>query len=439
MENSENTDSKNKTSFMTRICILLIIVMTLAMLFQFVFYLRLEKKVEEIEESVVTTAFEAQRARESAVAVLNRNIDLDICTDDISEDDICNTLEIDLEELEEIKNNLNIGKDKGITAVGYNSFKNYIKNSNEKYTNMIYDKLYEESNDELYSKWYSHLLSGIINHHLGGEITEISLSQDTSELINGKIVIDYNYKIVITSTNKYSIKFDIEYEKRGIDIEKSYSFEKISKTKIIDPSDPSYYDNYTDTTGKPIIYIYPTQVQNVSVKLGNPELLTCSYPQYEDGWNILAKPNGDLVDLKNNMNLYALYWEGTANKVYDYSNTSKLEGFVVKGEDTIRFLEEKLSILGLNEKEREEFIIYWLPQMEDNKYNYIRFETIEEIEKEMPLQIEPKPDTTIRVLMDWKKLDEVIEVKEQELIPVERSGYTVVEWGASVLNENIVR
>ena len=87
----------------------------------------------------------------------------------------------------------------------------------------------------------------------------------------------------------------------------------------------------------------------------------------------------------------------------------------------------------------KEFIIYWLPQMEDNKYNYIRFETIEEIEKEMPLQIEPKPDTTIRVLMDWKKLDEAIEVKEQELIPVERSGYTVVEWGGSVLNENIVR
>ena len=437
MENSENTKSKNKLGSMTRICILLIIEMFIVTIFQFFFYVSFNKRMEEIEERIDTTSSVAQRAKESIVLILSRNIERDICTDDISEDDICNTLEIDLEELEEIKNNLNIGKDKGITAVGYNSFKNYIKNSNEKYTNMIYDKLYEESNDELYSKWYAHLLSGIINHHLGGEITEISLSQDTSELINGKIVIDYNYNIVITSTNKYSIKFDIEYEKRGIDIEKSYSFEKINKPRV--PDLPSDYDNFSDTTGKPIIYIYPTQEQNVSVKLGNPELLTCSYPQYEDGWNVLAKPNGDLVDLKNNMNLYALYWEGIANKVYDYSNTSELEGFVVKGEDTIRFLEEKLSILGLNEKEREEFIIYWLPQMEDNKYNYIRFETIEEIEKEMPLQIEPKPDTTIRVLMDWKKLDEAIEVKEQELIPVERSGYTVVEWGASILNENIVR
>ena len=201
-------------------------------------------------------------------------------------------------------------------------------------------------------------------------------------------------------------------------------------------------DEYSqsDSSGKPIIYIYPTQEQNISVKLGNPELLTCSYPQYEDGgWDVLAKPNGDLLDLKTGKNLYSLYWEGISNKVYDYSNTPELEGFVVRGEDITKFLEEKLSILGLSEREKEEFIIYWLPQMEDNKYNYIRFETIEEIEKEMPLQIEPKPDTTIRVLMDWKKLDEAIEVKEQELIPVERSGYTVVEWGASILNENIVR
>ena len=35
------------------------------------------------------------------------------------------------------------------------------------------------------------------------------------------------------------------------------------------------------------------------------------------------------------------------------------EGFVVKGEDSAAFLEEKLEILGLNYKEAEEFIIYW--------------------------------------------------------------------------------
>ena len=45
-------------------------------------------------------------------------------------------------------------------------------------------------------------------------------------------------------------------------------------------------------------------------------------------------------------------------------------GFVVEGKDTIKFLEEKLKQLGLTDKEADEFIIYWLPKLENNKYNY---------------------------------------------------------------------
>ena len=195
---------------------------------------------------------------------------------------------------------------------------------------------------------------------------------------------------------------------------------------------------------KPIIYIYPEQETNVHIKLGKPENLTCTYPKYEDGWEVTASPNGDLVDITTGRKLYALYWEGQNTKIYNYDELSSdegkdLEGFVVKGENTAEFLEEKLEILGLNEREAEEFIVYWLPQMENNKYNYIRFETKEEIEEEMPLDVEPKPETVIRILMDWKALDKEIEVKEQKLEKAERKGYTVVEWGGSILDDNIAK
>ena len=83
--------------------------------------------------------------------------------------------------------------------------------------------------------------------------------------------------------------------------------------------------------------------------------------------------------------------------------------------------------------EAEEFIIYWLPKMENNNYNYIRFETIEEQNQIMPLKIEPKPKCLIRIMMDWKPLDNKIEVKEQILKTPKREGYTVVEWGGSEL------
>lgn len=180
---------------------------------------------------------------------------------------------------------------------------------------------------------------------------------------------------------------------------------------------------------KPIIYLYPTEKTNVNIKLGNPELLSVSYPKYNNEWNVVATPDGNLYDLKTNRNYYGLYWEGN-----NYNSKMTDEGFIVSGKDTVEFLEEKLSILGLNEREINEFIIYWLPKLEKNNYNYIRFETNNEIEKYMPLEINPTPDTIIRVYMLYKPLNERVNINEQKLEFNSRNGFTVVEWGGSNIN-----
>lgn len=178
---------------------------------------------------------------------------------------------------------------------------------------------------------------------------------------------------------------------------------------------------------KPIIYLYPTEETEVSVRLKNKDMITVSYPKYNYGWNVRAKEDGTLTDLETNRNLYSLYYE--CNNIVRYKVED--EGFVVKGEDVAKFLEEKLDILGLTEREAEEFIIYWLPKLEANKYNYIRFASEEEIEQNMPLEITPKPDTTIRIIMTFKGLDTPIDVKEQKLEQVERNGFVAVEWGGT--------
>ena len=49
----------------------------------------------------------------------------------------------------------------------------------------------------------------------------------------------------------------------------------------------------------------------------------------------------------------------------------------------------------------------------------------------MPLEINPKPDTTIRVAMIFKGLKERIDVKEQKLEQPKREGFTVIEWGGT--------
>ena len=178
---------------------------------------------------------------------------------------------------------------------------------------------------------------------------------------------------------------------------------------------------------KPLIYLYPEHEMNISVKLGKPELLTTTYPKYNNSWNVLALPDGSLYD-SNNRYYYGLYWEGL-NNIEEKFN----DGFVVSRDDTIKFLEEKLSILGLNEREANEFIMYWLPKLEENEYNLIRFADIDVINSEMPLDITPKPDTVIRVLMEYKPLDNKINIKEQTLTKVERNGFTVVEWGGTLI------
>ena len=194
------------------------------------------------------------------------------------------------------------------------------------------------------------------------------------------------------------------------------------------------FDSASTISDKPIIYIYPQEETKVSVKVGYPENLTCTYPKYEDGWDVIASPDGTLKDIKTGRNLYALYWEGIRNK-----EVKAEDGFVVKGENVASFLEEKLDILGLNDREAEEFIVYWLPILEKNEYNFIRFYEKEEIDEMMPLEINPEPETLIRVLMGWKKLDKNIEVKEQKLEKVQRTGYTVVEWGGTEIKGSVIK
>lgn len=177
---------------------------------------------------------------------------------------------------------------------------------------------------------------------------------------------------------------------------------------------------------KPVIYLYPEDEEEVTVKLGKKENLTCTYPKYKDGWKVLAKPSGDLIEVETGKELYSLYWEGKNNVKHDLT-----EGFIVEGENAASFLEEKLEILGLNSKEKQEFIIYWLPELEANKLNYIRFETKEQIDEDMPIEITPVPDTIIRIMMVVKKINKPLDVKEQVLTSVERKGFTVVEWGGT--------
>ncbi|WP_288554254.1 hypothetical protein [uncultured Levyella sp.] len=188
----------------------------------------------------------------------------------------------------------------------------------------------------------------------------------------------------------------------------------------------AYQQDINDTKElKPMIYLYPEQEQRVSVSLDYNGKFTHVYPSFSANttWQVTAKSDGTI--LCNNREYYALFWEGVKDKTYKMD-----KGFCVKGSDTEKFLEEKLETLGLNHREINEFIVYWLPQMEDNPYNIITFQD-RAYTNDAKLTVVPKEDTMIRVFMTWFPSVKPIDIREQKLFSMKRQGFTVVEWGGA--------
>ncbi len=179
--------------------------------------------------------------------------------------------------------------------------------------------------------------------------------------------------------------------------------------------------------GKPVIYLYPEKTTDVSVKLYPQGGFTVTEPAYDGGWNVRATPKGELTNLKDGKTYPYLFWEGRGG-LYE---TPK-QGFVVAQKDVYAFLVEKLSALGLNAQERADFIEFWEPRMTGSPWYFVTFMGNRTMDALAPLEISPKPDTVIRVLMDFLPLEKPIPVEGFRIQTPKRDGFTVVEWGGVI-------
>jgi hypothetical protein len=185
---------------------------------------------------------------------------------------------------------------------------------------------------------------------------------------------------------------------------------------------------------KPVIYLYPKQATEitVSVELTGAEM-TAEYPKTVNGkWKVLATPRGNLTDLSTGRKYSYLFWE--AEKAGGFQlNLDQAQ--CVKQSDICEYLEKSLKVLGLNPKEANDFMVYWLPVLERNPYSIIEWKT-NEYEDMAKLCVSPKPDTVIRVFMVFQKSQTMVNTGVRQLQKATRKGFSVVEWGGCNMDES---
>jgi hypothetical protein len=234
------------------------------------------------------------------------------------------------------------------------------------------------------------------------------------------------------TTSDFDGNFSIEVRKGDILKISWLDFEErvlVKNTKKIEIIIEPINDNDKIIVAKPVIYLYPTEKKEIDLQLNfNGKLLT-TFPKYDKNWEVIAEPNGQIFDMKTNRYYSSLFWDGTIDfpeEHYKYD-----DGYIVPKEKLTEFFIEKLEYIGLNNQETNEFIQYWLPILERNKYNFIHFLVNEECNEIATLKANPKPETTIRIYMEFYGLENFTVIKEQQLPKTERKGFTLVEWGGA--------
>lgn len=179
---------------------------------------------------------------------------------------------------------------------------------------------------------------------------------------------------------------------------------------------------------KPVIYLYPQTATEATVRVTYPAGFTETIPRYNDstGWQVLAEPDGTIINLEDNRKYPYLFWEGNdPGIIYDMR-----KGFVIAGQQTNEFLQTKLAEIGLNQTEANDFIEFWEPKLAKNPYNLIHFSGAQYTDY-AKLDITPQPDSTLRVMMVARALDTPIGVEPQAFPTFTRTGFTAVEWGGT--------
>lgn len=179
---------------------------------------------------------------------------------------------------------------------------------------------------------------------------------------------------------------------------------------------------------KPNIYLYPETETEITVTFEKPEYLTSSIPGYTGAWTVTASPDGKLTDAVGNSYGYLFYEALVKKKAFQTE-----EGFLVPADKRDEVFRRVLTDYGFNEQETADFIEYWSDYLTSGE-DYVMYPILTDgVDAAMPVSFSVNPDSITRIWFGFAHHDGS-EIKKPEITPIERKGFTVVEWGGAVLD-----
>ncbi len=265
------------------------------------------------------------------------------------------------------------------------------------------------------------------------DVTIYSFSYNNSSITNKdgyfSIIIDTTNAGIYTSHADFIPNYFEEYPfKSGHKIVMSFNIQK-----------PEVYQNtiFDSPVRKPVIYAYGKSGTTFEMGISTEANITFTYPQLEDKWCITISENGLLQD-KNNQQYPYLFWEGEMANLNFQKSEEKIIGSVVTKQNTVAFLEDKLTQLGFNATEKTDFITFWSPLIMKNENSFIQFLVDEEYEAISTLDISPKPNNMRRVYIlfsDAKDMDDRFIDTNVHFNSFDRIGFTILEWGGTEITQ----
>lgn len=200
-----------------------------------------------------------------------------------------------------------------------------------------------------------------------------------------------------------------------------------------------YYEiglSFTESAGsggqimveKPVIYLYSEQEETFRLKINTDADLKFTYPVYTDEWKGTSSADGT-IQLNGSCYPY-LFWDAALSPEKLHPNWFHADQ--VEGSGVITYLENQLTGLGFNEREKTDFITYWGPRMQQMKVVEILWMQNENINPLASLDISPAFKQN-RIYILFRETDEsreqTLELKVPRLKRMDRTGNYLVEWG----------